>query len=204
MSDRAPDWLNFVTDGGLFQLANGLGGDYMQERALYTFVLDELWKRHSTSVEEWPIVDLNPLKESKRLHSLLFYRYCQRASGPFDPDHRPTASMKFPKYKGMAVTCSCGVRDYDDGCRYEIAFFYKSSAEVWWTTVVNGGVKYYEICPESPLAESPEHAPMWAEESFGDAPAHLIKCTCRRNYFIGGYHNEEGRNVPHAKLVPVP
>jgi hypothetical protein len=191
------DWISTLPDVELDELIEGLQGSEGMVTAhhVYRALDDELWKRHSVAITEWPVIlwggDAKDLK---------VYSHCEKTRSKDDPKHRPsrllsrrlTASDRINSPSGFHgfVLCELGER-IECTCGHRGTGLHKErtpDSPLGWPVEVDG--KLY-TCPNLKKYPNPlEHAMTgrheWCGLEFG--------CLC------SGFHFR----VDQLKLVKQP
>lgn len=168
-------WLDVIDGHELEALLRGLYGSsgIIVEPHLFRRILDEKWDRGARPMDSWPHV------QGKK--DIWFVQFCDKASGPNDPEHRPSRQL-LDKYEDRE--CSCGIRDGDATHIYGINKRHRLPGRFWWPTELGAdGTLYYLVCPYAKCADDLDHA-------FSSELGSQIFCICNASGFKRDEHGE--------------
>lgn len=152
-------WLARVPATLMERLLRALEGSegIVVDGGVYTALLDELWKRDGHPVDAWPTEAVADMPYE-------FVRFCRKAKGLGDPEHRPVARKRprgwHPEYGGpeWQYACSCGARSHQESTRRGDMNAWRVGP-CWWPVVADHhGVPQFVVCPAADFADSVKHA----------------------------------------------
>lgn len=188
--DNAPlDKLDQLPTPTLLRLYHGL--HELIDQGAHRAIADILWARRGDKLEAWPTQPLSYLPQWVPSTDVKIISYCGKATGPADPEHRPTRMLTLePEWCFSGYECSCGRRDHNHR-GYDLDLHFKRQlsrpwAHVWSTKSIDG-IPHFVVCKRAKHAEDIDHAP----STVG------LTCIC------GGYMGDGNIDGRADKLLPV-